>query len=421
MNTLYTLLFTLALPFILIRLWWRGRRVPAYREKVLERLGYYNTKKSYQNSIWLHAVSYGEAVAAEPLITALLKRYPERPFVVTNMTPTGAARIAQRFGEQVIQYYVPYDLPGPVKRFFRHVQPSIGIIMETEIWPNLLKVAKQERVPILLANARLSEHSYKNYARLRGFVAHLLKKIDQIAAQSEEDALRFKQLGADPQRLSTSGNIKFDVAPRPDLWEEGLAWRSHCDDRPVWMAASTHPGEEEQVLEAHRHILEQYPQALLILAPRHTDRAKQVLELCRSMNLETLAYTQNEMPTQNTKVFLVDVMGRLPQFYRASDVAFVGGSLVPIGGHNIIETASAKAAIIVGPHMHNSTAIAEEFKKEKASLEVKDAKDLAEKVLELLNNPEKRQALIQSADVIVQKNSGALDKLLNYVEGFTAY
>jgi 3-deoxy-D-manno-octulosonic-acid transferase len=291
--------------------------------------------------------------------------------------------------------------------------------METELWPNLLKACTRFRVPILLANARLSVHSYKNYRWIRPLTKDMLRRIDIIAAQSEEDALRLEKLGADPSRLTNSGNIKFDVAPRPDLYEAGLQWRAQSQGRPVWMAASTHPGEEEQVFAAHQLILQQHPNALLILAPRHPDRAERVAELSQSLNLSTERYTHNEFPSPNTQVFIVDVMGQLPKFYRASDVAFVGGSLMPIGGHNIIETACAHAPIIVGPHMFNFTAIADEFKKSKACELVNDTSELAKKVLELLDNPARREALTQAADRIVQKNSGALEKLLGYVARLT--
>ncbi len=416
METIYTLLFTLSLPCILLRLWWRGRRSPGYRQKVPERLGYYSTKKMPSNTLWLHAVSYGEAVAAEPLIAELLKRYPDRPLLITTMTPTGAARIAQRFGDKVIHQYIPYDLPGPTKRFMEHNQPSVGIIMETELWPNLLKACSKFQVPILLANARLSEKSHKNYYRIKKLTKKMLDQIDIIAAQSELDASRFAQLGADSQRLTTCGNIKFDVAPRPDLCDAGLEWRKHCADRPLWMAASTHPGEEEQVFSSHQAILKQFPSALLILAPRHTDRVEQVVELCRNINLSVERYTQNECPSSGTQVFIVDVMGQLPKFYRAAEIAFVGGSLMPIGGHNIIETASAQAAIIVGPHMHNFTAVADEFKQAQASTLVTSSDELAKSVLDFLQNTARREKQIQLANVIVEKNSGALEKLLKYTD-----
>ena len=334
------------------------------------------------------------------------------------MTPTGAARIAQRFGEQVTHQFIPYDLPWPVERFFQHNQPCIAIIMETELWSNLLKACTQHQVPILLANARLSVKSYKNYRWIKPFTTQMLRRIKVIAAQAEEDALRFIQLGADPKRTTMCGNIKFDMPPRPDLWEAGLQWREQVDGRPVWMAASTHPGEEEQVFAAHQLILQQHPNALLILAPRHPDRVERVVELCQSLNLSAERFTQNEFPSAKTQVFFVDVMGQLPKFYRAADVAFVGGSLMPIGGHNIIETASAHTAIIVGPHMFNFTAIADEFKKEQACEVVNDSSELAKKVLELLENPSRREVLTKAADLIVQKNSGALEKLLQYVAEF---
>lgn len=415
MRTLYTLLFYIALPFILIRLWWRGRQSPGYRQRVLERLGYYSTEKMSPNTLWLHAVSYGEAVAAEPLIVALLKQYPDRPLLVTTMTATGAARVTQRFAGQVVHQHVPYDYPGAVKRFFEHNQPSVAILMETELWPNLINGCARRQIPIIIANARLSEKSFQGYRRMIPITCPMLKKINVIAAQSQSDALRFEKLGATPEQVKVVGNLKFDMVPRPDLWEAGLEWRGELGNRPVWIAASTHPGEEEQVLEAHRLILAQHPNALLLLVPRHPERFDRVAELCKTSNFSTQRLTENNFPSSTTQIFIVDAMGMLPKFYRAADVAYVGGSLVPIGGHNIIEAASAKSAILFGPHMHNFTAIAEQFYQAKACEKVEDSKSLAQKVLNLLENPAHRQALIQAADQIVIENTGALEKTVREI------
>ncbi|MBX9586038.1 MAG: lipid IV(A) 3-deoxy-D-manno-octulosonic acid transferase [Gammaproteobacteria bacterium] len=415
MRTLYTLLFYIALPFILIRLWWRGRHSPGYRQRVLERLGYYSTEKIGPNTLWLHAVSYGEAVAAEPLIVALLKQYPDRPLLVTTMTATGAARVEQRFAGQVVHQHVPYDYPGAVKRFFEHNQPSIAIIMETELWPNLIKSCVRYHVPVIVANARLSEKSFRGYRKMLMITRSMMKRINVIAAQSQSDGQRFEKLGATPEQVKVVGNLKFDMVPRPDLWEAGLEWRGELGNRPVWIAASTHPGEEEQVLEAHRIILAQHPNALLLLVPRHPERFDRVAELCKASNFSTERLTENNFPSSTTQIFLVDAMGMLPKFYRAADVAYVGGSLVPIGGHNIIEAASAKSAILFGPHMHNFTAIAEQFYQAKACEKVEDSKSLAQKVLKLLENPAHRQALIQAADQIVIENTGALEKTVREI------
>lgn len=415
MRTLYTLLFYIALPFILIRLWWRGRQSPGYRQRVLERLGYYSTEKMSPNTLWLHAVSYGEAVAAEPLIVALLKQYPDRPLLVTTMTATGAARVTQRFAGQVVHQHVPYDYPGAVKRFFEHNQPSIAILMETELWPNLIRGCARRQVPIIIANARLSEKSFKGYRRMIPITCPMLKKINVIAAQSQSDALRFEKLGATRDQLKVVGNLKFDMVPRLDLWDAGLEWRGELGNRPVWIAASTHPGEEEQVLEAHRLILAQHPNALLLLVPRHPERFDRVAELCKTSNFSTQRLTENNFPSLTTQIFIVDAMGMLPKFYRAADVAYVGGSLVPIGGHNIIEAASAKSAILFGPHMHNFTAIADQFHQAGACEEVEDSKSLAQEVLKLLENPAHRQTLIQAADQIVIENTGALEKTVREI------
>jgi 3-deoxy-D-manno-octulosonic-acid transferase len=415
-NTLYTVLFYLAVPFILLRLWWRGRRSPGYRQKILERFGYYKSN-SLKNTIWLHAVSYGEAVAAEPLVIALLERYPNRPLLVTTMTATGAARIAQRFAGQVIHQHVPYDLPAATERFFQHSQPAIAIIMETELWPNLLKTLARHKVPILLANARLSERSFRGYRKIYKLTEQMLRNITIIAAQSDADAARFQKLGALSPQINVVGNLKYDMTPRPDLWQAGLEWRKRLGERPVWMAASTHGGEEEQVLAAHKIILNKYPNALLILVPRHPERFDRVAQLCQSLHYSIERFSLNENPAENTQIFLVDTMGQLPKFYRAADVAFVGGSLVPIGGHNFIEAASAHAAIILGPHMHNFTANTEQFKQAHACEMIGNENELAEKVLGLLENPSQRHALIQAANALVLKNSGVLEKLMQHVAG----
>lgn len=397
-----------------MRLWWRGRNSPGYRQKIPERFGYYKSN-SLKNTIWLHAVSYGEAVAAEPLIIQLLERYPDRPMLVTTMTATGAARIAQRFDGQLIHQHVPYDIPAATERFFQHNQPAIAIIMETELWPNLLKTLARHKVPILLANARLSERSYRGYRRFYKSTAQMLSHITVIAAQSDADAARFQKLGALPQQISIVGNLKYDMTPRPDLWQAGLEWRKRVGERPVWMAASTHGGEEEQVLAAHKIILNKYPNALLILVPRHPERFDRVAQLCQSLQYSVERFSLNENPAANTQIFLVDTMGQLPKFYRAADVAFVGGSLVPIGGHNFIEAASAHSAIILGPYMHNFTANTDQFKQAHACEMISNENELAEKVLSLLENPSQRHALIHAANEQVQKNSGVLEKLMQHV------
>ncbi len=415
MRKIYTLLFYIALPFILIRLWWRGRQSPGYRQRVFDRFGYYNTERLSPDTLWLHAVSYGEVVAAEPLINALLKQYPNRPLLVTTMTATGAARVAQRFAGQVVHQHIAYDFPGAVKRFFKHNQPSIAIIMETELWPNLIKGCVRHHVPVIIANARLSEKSFKGYRKMLTITRSMMQRITIIAAQSQSDALRFKQLGATQEQVKVVGNLKFDMTPRPDLWEAGLEWRGEIGVRPVWIAASTHPGEEEQVLDAHRLILAQHPKALLILVPRHPERFNRVAELCASSNFSTERLSEKHIPQFAAQIFLVDAMGLLPKFYRAADVAYVGGSLVPIGGHNIIEAASAKSAILFGPHMHNFTDIANQFSQADACEKVEDSKSLAQKVLNLFENAEHRQALIHRADQIVIENAGALEKTVQEI------
>lgn len=414
MNTLYTIGFYLVLPLILARAWWRGRHTPGYRQRIPERLGYYKTPE-LTHSLWLHAVSYGEAAAADPLIAQLLARYPDHPLVVTTMTGTGAARIEQRFSGKVIHHYLPYDTPRATERFYQQNKPRLAIIMETELWPNLLGTFARHKVPILLANARLSETSCRGYRRIRRLTQQMMRHITVIAAQDEADAARFQQLGALPQQITITGNLKFDMTPRPDLWEAGNRWRHQVGQRPVWVAASTHEGEEEQVLAAHRSVLSQYPDALLVIAPRHPERFDRVVQLCESQNFTVERFSAQEYPKAETQVYVADTMGQLPTFYRASDVAFVGGSLMPIGGHNIIEAASAKTAIITGPHTHNFTAIVEEFKRVHACEIIEDQLGLEKSILRLLSNPSQREALSNAAEKLVEKNAGVLEKLLQHV------
>ncbi len=415
MNTLYTIGFYLALPLILARAWWRGRHSPGYRQRIPERLGYYKSIMA-PNPIWLHAVSYGEAVAADPLIAQLMERYPQHPMLVTTMTATGAARIAQRFGDKVEHQYIPYDFPGATERFYQHNKPCIAIIMETELWPNLLKTFAHHQIPILLANARLSERSCRGYRRIRKLSSQMMSEITVIAAQSEGDASRFQALGARPEQLSITGNLKFDMTPRPDLWQAGALWRQQVGERPVWIAASTHAGEEDMVLAAHQAILKHYPTALLIIAPRHPERFDRVVQLGESQHFTVERFTESEYPSAETQVYIADTMGQLPKFYRSADIAFVGGSLVSIGGHNIIEAASANTAIITGPHMHNFTAIVEKFKEAKACEIVDDQSMLVEKILTLLENPLQRKALSSAAESLVEINTGVLQKLMQHIE-----
>lgn len=415
MYTLYTILFYLALPVITLRLFWRSLRAPGYRQRILQRFGYYRSKP-LDNTIWLHAVSYGEVVASEPLILKLREDYPTHPLVVTTMTATGSARVVQRFGDTVHHFHVPYDFPGAVHRFLNHFKPTIAIIMETEIWPTIIRSSNKRDIPILIVNARLSDRAFKSYLRFQRFIKHAVQQITFIAAQSQLDADRFIQLGATPQHVANTGNIKFDFNPSQNQITAGLAWRDQVGTRPIWIAASTHAGEEEIVLAAHRIILAEIPDALLILVPRHPERFSAVEKLCCESEFNTARRSQHDFPTADNQIYLVDRMGELTHFYSASDVAFVGGSLVPIGGHNVLEAAVCDTPIITGPHMNNSQAIWDTLRQEKACITVHNQDELATSVLHLLRNKQAHQEYVNNAKKVLTANQGTLNKLTALIQ-----
>ncbi|MEF3192894.1 MAG: 3-deoxy-D-manno-octulosonic acid transferase, partial [Halothiobacillaceae bacterium] len=282
MSALYSGLLSILTPLAFARLWWKGRTHPAYRERWGERLGRIPDLPE-RPRLWVHAVSVGEIIAAAPLVRAWQARRPDWAVLVTTTTPTGSAQVHRLFGDAVEHVYLPYDLPVAVRRFFDHARPILGVIMETELWPNLFAEAGQRGIPLILANARLSERSMRGYAKVRGLVRQTLGHLSLLAARGPEDAARFIALGAEPKRVVALGNLKFELEVAVDTLERGQAWRAAFGEhRPVWIAASTHPGEDEQVLAAHREVLERHPDALLLLAPRHPERVDQIARLAKA-------------------------------------------------------------------------------------------------------------------------------------------
>ena len=415
MKIIYTLLVYTLIPVAFARLWWRGRKNPAYRQRWQERLGFIPTQT--QPCVWVHAVSVGESIAAIPLIRQLIAT--QHPVIVTTMTITGAERVQALFGDKVTHFYLAYDLPGAVKRFLQRAKPLVGIIMETEIWPNLYACCAQEKIPLLLVNARLSPKSLRNYSKFLPLFSPALNHLTQIAAQTKADAERFIALGAAPEKVSVMGNIKFDIEIPEKALIEGKALRNSFANRPVWIAASTHNGEEENVLMAFAKVREQHPTALLILVPRHPERFDKVADFIKQHNLSfTRRSTKDNSTLQNTDVFLGDTMGELLMFYAAADVAFVGGSLMPIGGHNVLEPAALSVPSITGPHTFNFTEIMQFMHDANASIEVSSVEDLANAVNTLFSDPAKRQHMGQLAHQIVLNNSGAMKNLWDIVEKF---
>ncbi len=407
MRYLYSLLLYLLIPAVIARLLWRSRRAPAYRRRWAERFGFI-TPLPVADVVWVHAVSVGETLAAAPLIKALVARGV--PVLVTTTTPTGSDRVRALFGNSVQHLYCPYDLPDAMRRFLRRTRPMLAIIMETELWPNLFHVCAREKIPLIVANARMSERSARAYGRLASFTRAILADVTLVAAQGEADAARLRALGARDVRVT--GNIKFDLhLPASLLEQAAVLRRAWGEDRLVWVAASTHAGEDEQVLDAFARVRRAVPDCLLVLVPRHPERFDEVAALCRQCGYVLARRTDPGLGTLETAVFLVDRMGELPLFYAAGDVAFVGGSLVPTGGHNVLEPAALGKPVIVGPHTFNFLDITRQLLAAGGAVEIADAEQLTEAVLSYLADANLRDAAGRKGRALVEQNRGALARL----------
>lgn len=415
MRQLYSLLILLLIPFFLIRLYWRGFKAPSYRERWRERLGYLPFEMN-PGGIWLHAVSVGEVQAASMLIRRLQDTYPQLPLVITTTTPTGAQRVKELFGDEVIHCYVPIDAPFVVRRFFNRLKPTLLILMETEIWPNLIYQARENGVPTLLANARLSVRSARRYHRVGGLTRETLQRISLIAPHGESDGERFRALGARSSQVEVTGSLKFDIHLPASLREKADVLRREWGmERPVWLAASTHEGEDEPILAAHVKIKTWLPDALLVLVPRHPERFDSVAGLVESKGFSLVRRSTQQACRSDTGVFLGDTMGELPLFMGAADVAFVGGSLVPHGGHNLLEAAAQGVPVVFGPHMFNFSDISTLFLEKQAAAQVADADELAWLVGNWLQNASERSRIGENGRALVERNRGALEKLLGLV------
>ena len=416
LDRLYSLVLYLLLPLALLRLLWRSLRAPAYRRRWGERIGLF-PEGVHPAGIWVHAVSVGEVQAAQPLIKALLVRHPDLGVLVTTITPTGSDRVQGIFEDQVQHLYMPYDLGPIIRRFLDRVRPRLVIVMETEIWPNLLRECGQRDIPSILANARLSARSAAGYARFGKFTARTLRAISVIAAQSEADARRFVELGANPERVQVTGNIKFDVTSPASLRDRAeVVRRLWGDTRPVWVAASTHEGEDEILLKAHERIRASLPEALLVLVPRHPERFPRVAALVKRREMALVRRTEEQACEVGTAVFLGDTMGELRVFLAAADAAFIGGSLVPVGGHNPLEAASAGVPVVVGPHTFNFAQITELMLERGAAVRVEDGEGLARVMRGWLADAAERARIGENGRRVVEQNRGALAGLLRLVE-----
>lgn len=413
---LYSLIFTLCLPLVVLRLLYRAWRAPAYARRWSERFALGGDVRS--GGIWVHAVSVGESIAAAPMVRALLERYPQLPVTVTCMTPTGSEQIRKLFGGRVGHAYLPYDLPWLQRRLIRRLQPQVAIIMETELWPNLVAECKRAGVPVVLANARLSERSARGYARVSALVQPMFAALDWVAVQTHAEAARFRELGVPEAAMTVTGSIKFDLEPTPETLAQAAELRGQWGLRPVWIAASTHAGEDEQVLVAHRQVLVAQPDALLVLVPRHPERFDNVARLAQDAGFSVVRRSEQRVPAATDQVFLGDSMGELMMFYGCADIAFVGGSLVATGGHNYLEPAALGLPILSGPHRFNFTEISELLEGAGALVEVDGADALAGQVVLWLEQPDRARNAGAAGQAVVRANQGALQRLLEGVGRF---
>jgi 3-deoxy-D-manno-octulosonic-acid transferase len=417
---LYSLVIRLALPVSLYYLIWRGLRQREYFDRWSERFALYRIPP-LDDCLWLHAVSVGEVNAAIPLVNALRARHPGRTLLVTTTTPTGSARVRALWGDTVRHCYLPYDLPGAVRNFLDQARPAIALVMETEIWPNLFAELQRRGIPAIIANARLSERSLRAYRPIAPLVRLTMATIDHVAAQSEADAARYRKLGAPAERVHCTGNLKYDLPLPEGLPQQAQAWRERWGQRPVWIAASTHPDEEAAVLQAHRAVLARFPDALLLWAPRHPERFSAVAAACARAGLRTATRRGEGLPAADSEAFVIDTLGELLAFYAAADVAFVGGSLQEVGGHNLLEPAALGVPALVGPHTFNFQEATELLLATGAVQRIGNALELGEKLCELLAQPEERARRGLAGRLRIGAERGALARTLELVESCLDY
>ena len=418
MRFLYSLGYYLAFPGLLVRLLWRSRHHAGYRHRWGERFGYIPRVTEGRESIWIHAVSVGETLAALPLIRELKVRYPKYNIVVTTTTPTGSDLVRKHLGDDVMHVYTPYDVSASVNRFIRRTRTRFCIIMEIELWPNTLQCCRQHRIPVMLANARMSERSTRRYKIIRRITKSMLKSCSMVAAQGLLDGERLIELGLNPKRLMISGNIKFDLDMSDDVIESGRNLRKSwgTTERPTLIAASTHEGEEEILLNAFAQIRRRINDALLIIVPRHPSRCERIRKLCTDGGYRSVLRSEQGQPSTESEIMIVDTMGELRTLYGTCDIAFVGGSLVPTGGHNLIEPAILGLPVLTGPNLQNFTDISTILKDAGAAQIVHDAKSTANTVIALFSAQDLRERMGQRAREVITANTGSLQKHLDWIE-----
>lgn len=412
----YILLSYLVQPFILLLILKKSLKQPAYRQRLCERYGHYDNKlKPKAKGIIIHAASVGEVIAATPLIKQLQQTYPTLPITVTTVTPTGSDRVKAAFGESVSHFYLPYDLPYAVKRFIDFIDPKLIVVIETELWPTLIHQFHQRRIPFVIANARLSPRSTKRYTLIKQSIKEMLSEVDMILAQDDVSAERYLQLGYDPLKMDTTGNLKFDLNISSALRNKisNTLTQLAIQNRPIWIAGSTHEGEEKIVLTAHKMLLKKYPDLLLILVPRHPERFNQVEETIKKFEFSYVKRSKQQPLTPTTQILFGDTMGEMMVLYGLSQIAFVGGSLVKHGGHNPLEPIAFELPVISGVHTYNFPEIFNKLRIVKGVIEIESSSQaLMQAVDFLLQNTEKGKQIAQNGFKILQENQGALKRHL---------
>lgn len=404
-------------PILVLRLYFRARKNRKYLERWPERFGRYRGEVPNTRPIWIHAVSVGESMAAIPLVRALNEKFKGVEILITTTTPAGAETVDRLLGDVASHVYFPYDIPFALNRFFERFRPFFLIIIETELWPNTIEFCVQRAVPVLLANARLSERSLRAYSWVRVLSREIVRSIDFIGAQTLMDRDRFISLGADPANIDVMGSLKFDLPVPASMHEQAEVLRRDLGiNRPMLMAGSTRTGEERIVLTAFERIKKETPGALLIIAPRHPDRFGDVAELCREFKFSVVRHSHRISCTSEVDVYLVDTVGELPQFYAASDVAFVGGSLLPFGGHNVLEPASMGTPVLVGPHTYNFAEICLLLEQAGALRVVENGRNLVDVVLNWLADSNGRDRAGRIGREIVRRHRGATERTVVVVE-----
>ncbi len=414
MRFVYSFLMYLLTPYLLFRLWWKGRRLPAYRQRIMERfcLG---KKENKTFDVWVHAVSLGEVIAATPLIDAMLDKH--WTVLITTMTPTGSERVQARFGDKVSHRYVPYDLPGVLKRFFKQQKPKVGVIMETELWPNLIYQARAAQVPLLLANARLSERSLNGYLKVKFLFKPVLNQFSAVLAQSEDDAKRFIALGAREDLVHVLGNIKFDLQTHTVDSAKFKELKKHWGaDRIVVIAASTHENEESQILLHLKRLQKAIPRVVLLIAPRHPERFQTVYHLGIQAGFNTGLRSALDTLSPENEVVVLDSLGELLGLFQISDFAFVGGSLVPVGGHNVLEPIAMNVPVLSGNQVHNFKTICRDLEEAQAIQLVSQADELIDAIIKLHTDQELKKRMVKNATAVLESNKGALLKHLGKIE-----